>query len=311
MNMVTLVGMVAEAQPAQGAVSPSPEVLRALTDLIKAASQSPGVSGSNTWLTPDGLRAVATFITSISWPLLVFFVVLLFRPQLKDIVRRLTEFEVLGVKAKIQDELSQSAQAAEKSEGLSPAPTPGEIQRAIQVERLTTNADLPLVRQQVGELAAEYERVRGSMRPSDNRTRAMEVVVAKMRTIGRAAYPLRHELSVSPSPGHRLQAIASLQVIPDYDDFLDWLADRIDKERPFVSYHALVALNAAASDERASAHLEALERALTTAKEKSAIFSRDTDRHQRLRQLELQVERLRKAGSPNLTPETAVIGAMA
>ena len=89
------------------------------------------------------------------------------------------------------------------------------------------------MRQQVDELAAEHERVRGSMRVSDTRTRAMEVVVSKMRTIGRAAYPLRHELSVSASPGHRLQAIASLQVMPDYD-LLDWLANRIDQERPFV-----------------------------------------------------------------------------
>jgi len=295
MNAITLVGLIAEVQPVQGPIPPSPEVLKALADLIKAASRSSSTDGSDAWLTPDGLRAVATFIASISWPILALIFVLLFRPQLKDIVRRLTEFEFFGVKGKIQNELSQSAQAAERSEGLSPAPTPGEIQRAIQVERLTTSADLPLVRQQVDELAVEYERVRGSMRASNARTRAMEVVVSKMRTIGRAAYPLRYELSISPSPGHRLQTIASLQVIPDYDSLLDWLADRIDKERPFVSYHALVALNIAASDERASVHREALEHALATAKEKGVAFGRDTDRQQQLRQLELQVERLQQA----------------
>jgi len=125
----------------------------------------------------------------------------------------------------------------------------------------------------------------------------MEIVVSKMRTIGRAAYPLRHELSVSPSPGHRLQAIASLQVIPDYDDFLDWLADRIDTERPFVSYHALIALITSATDERAPAHLPAIERALAKVREKSAAIGRDTDRLQMIKQFESQVERLRGANA--------------
>ena len=294
MYLFEIVSMVAEAQPIQDPNAPLPEVLRALADLIKATSKPSEVSSSNSWLTPDGLKAVSTFIASVSWPLLVLFIVILFRHQLKDVVHRLTEFEVFGIKGKIQNQLIQSAQAAEKSEGLSSAPTPGEMQRAIQVERLTTSADLPLVRQQVDELAVEYERVRGLMQASDTRTRAMEVVVSKMRTIGRAAYPLRYELSVSPSPGRRLQAIASLQVIPDYDDLLDWLADRIDKEKPFVGYHALVALNTAASDERASGHLEALERVLATAQKKSVAFGHETDRHRQLRQLETQVERLRE-----------------
>jgi hypothetical protein len=237
------------------------------------------------------------FIAVIIWPALVLFLVFLFRQQVRGLVTRLTEFEIFGIKGKVQNELSQSAQAAEKSEGLSQAPTPGELERAVQVEKLASLTDLSFVRQQVDELAAEYERVRGSMRAGDTRTRAMEIVVSKMRTIGRAAYPLRHELSVSPSPGHRLQAIASLQVIPDYDDFLDWLADRIDTERPFVSYHALVALITAATDERAPSHLPAIERALAKVREKSAAIGRDTDRLQMVKQFESQVERLRGANA--------------
>src|SRR6185312_14334777 len=148
------------------------------------------------WFSPDGLRAIASLIGSIAWPLLVLFVILLFHRQLKELMPRLTEVELPGFKAKVERELDQSAQAAEKAEGLSKAPTPGERQRAIQVEKLTSDANLSFVRRQVEELASEYERVRGSMPASDARTRAMEVVVSKMRTIGRAAYPLRYELSV-------------------------------------------------------------------------------------------------------------------
>src|SRR6185312_8256704 len=229
------------------------------------------------WFSPDGLRAIASLIGSIAWPLLVLFVILLFHRQLKELMPRLTEVELPGFKAKVERELDQSAQAAEKAEGLSKAPTPGERQRAIQVEKLTSDANLSFVRRQVEELASEYERVRGSMPASDARTRAMEVVVSKMRTIGRAAYPLRYELSVSPSPGRRLQAIASLQIMPDFDDLLDWLVDRIDTERPFVAYHALVALNAAVTDDRAASHLDVLQRVADKLREKSTSLAIDTD----------------------------------
>ena len=278
---------------------PTPEVLKALADLIKATG---GRAPTTEWLTPDGLKSVTGFISAIVWPILVLTLAVAFRPELRHVVGRLKILELPGIKAQLVSVLDQSAQASEKNEGLSQAPTPGELERAVQVEKLTSQADLAFVSQQVDELAAEYERVRGSMRAGDARTRAMEVVVSKMRTIGRAVLPLRHELSVSPSPGRRLQAIASLQVIPDYDDLLDWLANRIDTEWPFVSYHALVALNSAATNERAPAHLPALERAqaaleraFVRAQEKNLPIGSDSDRQQIIKQFESQVERLRGA----------------
>jgi hypothetical protein len=304
-----------QAQPTQTPASPSPEILKSLADLIKATMEHPAANPSSAWLTPDGVKAAASLFSAVAWPALIVFLVLVFRPQLMEIVHGLTEFEIFGVKGKIINQLNRSAEAAEKltpehaeGEGLSPAPTPGELERAVQVERLTSNVDLSFVRQQVDQLAAEYERVRASMRASDTRTRAMEVVVSKMRTIGRAAYPLRHELSISPSPGHRLQAIASLQIIPDYDDLLDWLVDRLDVERPFIGYHALVALNTAAADESASDHLPALEHALARAREKSAAIGRDTDRQRLLKQFEVRVEGLRKAQQQGTLAPTASPG---
>jgi hypothetical protein len=303
--LTTLFGILAQAQPSQPPASASPELLTALGDLIKITTEHPSAIRSGTWLTPEGIRAAASLFSAIAWPALIVFLVLAFRRPLIDLIPGVTEFEFFGVKGKIINQLNRSAEIAEKSEGLSPAPTPGELERAVQVERLTGKADLSFVRQQIDQLAAEYERVRASMRASDTRTRAMEVVVSKMRTIGRAAYPLRHELSVSPSPGHRLQAIASLQVIPDYDDLIDWLIDRLDLERPFVSYHALVALNAAAADQRAPAYLPVLERALSRAKEKTAAIGRDTDRQKLLKQFEVKIEALRNAIEASMPASTA------
>jgi hypothetical protein len=94
-----------------------------------------------------------------------------------------------------------------------------------------------------------------------------------------------------------LQAIASLQIIPDYDDLLDWLVDRVDKERPFVGYHSLVALNTAAQDPRASTHLRALEEALARVQEKKVSIGRDTDRQRLVKQFEMLIERLQKVDS--------------
>jgi hypothetical protein len=117
-----------------------------------------------------------------------------------------------------------------------------------------------------------------------------------MRTIGRAAFPIRYELIQSPSPGRRLQAIASIQVVPDFD-LLDWLVDRIRVERPFIGYHALVALNTAALDSHAHSHFSSLELALKSAQEGSKGLPLDSDRMQALSEFEKAVAKLRTSKS--------------
>jgi hypothetical protein len=45
--------------------------------------------------------------------------------------------------------------------------------------------------------------------------------------------------------GRRLAAVSALQVIPDVR-YVGWLAERLAEERPFIGYHAMVALLSAA-----------------------------------------------------------------
>lgn len=203
----------------------------------------------------------------------------------------MTKIELFGVKAEIESELDKSAREAAKISGLSKAPTQGEVRRAEKIEQIVTPRDFALIREQVDALATEYENIRASMPPGDPRTRHMEVVVSKMRTIGRAAYPLRYDLFQSPSPGRRLQAIASLQIVPDYE-LLDWLADRIRAEKPFVAYHALIALNTAARSENARAHLKELRAALGKAQQNGKGLPVDSGRMQMLSDFEKQVDSL-------------------
>jgi hypothetical protein len=70
------------------------------------------------------------------------------------------------------------------------------------------------------------------------------------------------KLRNSGSPGERLAACAWLQVYPRADA-LPWLAGCLGGEKPFIGYHAAVALLAAARDPNVDAQevLDAIKRA--------------------------------------------------
>jgi hypothetical protein len=73
--------------------------------------------------------------------------------------------------------------------------------------------------------------------------------------------------------------------------FWNWLADRINNEKPFVEYHALVALNTAISDKKATAHVAQIEHALAIIKKKVAL-PLGSDREAQLKQFVARAERL-------------------
>lgn len=275
--------------------APSPEVIKALAELVKS-SCSPGTVDHGLFQTPEGLKAIAEVISAVAWPLVVLAIAWILLPQLRDILSRLTEFEAFGVKAKIDDKLKQSAEAAIQRGGRNDAPTQDEVLRSYQVEGLIDEANPNILLSQIDALAREYEETRSSMPSGDARTQAMEVVMAKMRTLGRAAYALRTELSKSRSPGRRLMAIACLQMIPDFD-MLEWLVERVERETPFVSYHALVALNSAVSSTSSVAHLPALQSTRQALRSVEGAFDGDSDRQQQLREFVKLIARLEQASS--------------
>lgn len=147
---------------------------------------------------------------------------------------------------------------------------------AERVEAVAARLDISVVRAEARGLADEYEQTRASMRPGNDRTRRMEVVFSKMKTLGFAVLPILADLKSSRSPGERLLGIASLQVRPDPSS-LDWLASRISEERPFVGYHAAVALLTAVRRLDTS-HCPALRRALEMARAASAPADSDRDK---------------------------------
>jgi hypothetical protein len=101
------------------------------------------------------------------------------------------------------------------------------------------------VKGQVQSLAQRYERERASRPPGNERTAVMENITSELRRLALVAYPMIDDLTASSSPGDRLAAIAFLQIKPDAK-WVDWLADCIAKETPFVRFQAALALRNAA-----------------------------------------------------------------
>jgi hypothetical protein len=73
----------------------------------------------------------------------------------------------------------------------------------------------------------------------------MEQVASQMKSLALAAQPLLDDLKKSDSAGERLPAVTFLEIKPR-EDSLDRLVERIATERPFIGYHAALALLAAA-----------------------------------------------------------------
>lgn len=142
------------------------------------------------------------------------------------------------------DEVDEASQDIAPSQAAD-VPTKEQVAVAERIGELSLGTDRSVVREQVLTLAREYERIRSAMTAGAERTRRMETVVTRMRTLALAGYFLIPELTDSESAGARLACIVFLQVKPDAA-YLQWLAERLPREKPFVSYQAAVALRAAA-----------------------------------------------------------------
>jgi hypothetical protein len=115
------------------------------------------------------------------------------------------------------------------------------IQSALGVQSASQGLGDAVIRSQITKLAKVYEALRLSMSSGDERTQFMEKIAAQMKSLALAAQPFLDELKKSQSSGERLAAVTALEIAPD-EGSLDWLVERIDAERPFIGYHAALAL---------------------------------------------------------------------
>lgn len=92
-------------------------------------------------------------------------------------------------------------------------------------------------------LAKEYDRTRMTRSAGDERTRLMEGIFTRMKVVAPKVQAFLESFERDGSAGVRLAAIAILNMFPNREH-LDWLAERLnpEMEKPFVGYHAAVAL---------------------------------------------------------------------
>jgi hypothetical protein len=229
-------------------------------------------------LAPEALKVISGFIAVLAWPAVVLAFIL---SQRESLIRILGNLESVsfpgGFAAKIQRQVNKEVQEILKEDPNVPkGPTERQLQAAERVEQVAAQTDLSVIRLQTQEFAREYERIRATMPSSNERTRRMEVVATKMRTLALAGAPLLPELANSGSPGERLAAVVILQVNPRAD-YLKWLAERFVVEQPFIAYHAAVALRSAVQILDPSHH-QALQEAIRTAKHTLGDAGSVTDR---------------------------------
>ncbi len=162
---------------------------------------------------------------------------------------------------------------------------------AAPAAKFVPEGDLAVVRKRIEAIGREYDDLRNTMSSGPERTRRLEVVASQMRTMAQSTYLLLPELVGSTSAGRRLVAVAALQALPD-PEYLPWLVERVYSEKPFLGYHAAVALLAAARtlpDRDIDAIDQAVKQAIAGAKR----LRPDTDRAVTLANAEDEVRRRR------------------
>jgi hypothetical protein len=260
----------------------SPEQIDALTKLLGTASDTQSVTAAcRSWTcSPALLTAWAGLIGAIALPVVSLVAIFAFFVPLSRLLTEAESIKFLGIeitRRRIEKVLDESGKEAGTHEGLSSGPTSSERERAHAISEAAERAPPDFLKREAQKLAWEYEITRETNIPGDTRTRKMEMVMAKMKTFSPAIYSSRHEFMASGSAGQRLLAIAAMQLKPDFDA-LDWLVDRVRNEKPFIGYHAAVALNAAAHHPEAKLHLDELRRAAKSAADAVAALPPDTDR---------------------------------
>lgn len=140
-------------------------------------------------------------------------------------------------------------------------------------------------------LAKEYDQLRLDMPSGDERTRRMEQLFSRMKVQAPRLQGLLSSFKQSTSAGERLMAIAVLTMFSDPTQ-LDWLAARMDpeQEKPFVAYHAAVALLEAVMN-LPTEYCAGIDAALSKAKELAFRLKGDTDRITVLRRAQEEFER--------------------
>lgn len=189
------------------------------------------------------LTAVAALVGAVAWPLAILVIVLVFRKELRSILSKVPVLLERVKKASISGIALELDRVADAEDGSNKkgAITPLQVEAASRIEIQKREFGSQTLLGELDKLCLEYDSLRRTLPPGDNRTRAMTRVVVKMRSLAPSLVDSLDIYKGSGSPGSRLAAIAMMQMVPLVAD-LNWLRDRFSSEQPFIFYHAALAL---------------------------------------------------------------------
>jgi len=202
------------------------------------------------------ISSIAAILNAIAWPAVAAWFLFIHRLKVSNLFtilgNKLTSAKKLKIgQFELEDVLEEGVINAREQIGDSEMPKSipkTQLQAAANLKERVSTTELPessvleAVRNQIYDLASEYESVRSQMPSGHMRTRRMNEIAAGMRTLALAGLPLRTQLTRSDSIGKRLAAICMLQVEPR-PRYFRWLIERVKSEtQPFVFYQASVAI---------------------------------------------------------------------
>lgn len=157
---------------------------------------------------------------------------------------KLGQFEV---EEELEEAVSEAGAKVDEADTRNAVPK-NQLRAAKDLKKKVVDSSVPkaevleAVRDQIFDLASQYESIRTEMQSGPMRTRRMNEIAAGMRTLALAGLPLRTKLTQSEVAGRRLAAICMLQVEPR-PRYFRWLIDRLKTEsQAFILFQAALAI---------------------------------------------------------------------
>lgn len=202
------------------------------------------------------MSSIAAILSAIAWPGVVAWFLFVNRIRiaflLKILGRKLSSAKKLRVgqfelEEELEEAVSEAGAKVDEADTSKTVPK-NQLQAAANLRKKVIGASvsksevLEAVRNQIFDLAEQYESARAGMPSGPARTRRMNEIAAGMRTLALAGLPLRTKLAQSEIAGRRLAAICMLQVEPR-PRYFRWLIDRLKTEsQAFILFQAALAI---------------------------------------------------------------------
>ena len=183
------------------------------------------------------LTSVAALVGAAAWPAAFLFVVFVFRGEMKSALRiiptildRVKKASLAGVVLELDRVANAEVDGVADKGGRI---TSQQIESAARIAVQAQNVSPQELLSELDRICLEYDSIRRILPSGQNRTRAMNRIIVKMRSLVPILVGFLDIYKNSGSPGGRLAAITMMQMIPSVAD-LDWLKDRFSSEQPYI-----------------------------------------------------------------------------